>query len=191
MPAKNKKFYLSFSLFLFLFFCAMILRVNSSGPSNPFGFSRIISKFKTDSLPNTDSLKTSIDTVHINYKNLYGEIVKTGIKFPEIVWAQAILESGHFKSNVFKSNNNLFGMMVPRKRSTVALPGSSLYAKYESWKSSVYDYKLYQDYIFRNSELSEAEYYKHLDRRYCYGAGANYSVKLKKIISKYSNLLKS
>ena len=189
MQTKKTRFYLLSSLFLFLLFSVMILQVNSSGPSNSFGFARIISGIKTDSLP--DSLEVSIDTAHVNYKNLYDEIVKKGIKFPKIVWAQAVLESGHFKSNVFNNNKNLFGMMMPRKRNTVALPSSSLYAKYDSWQSSVYDYKLYQDYIFRNSELDEKEYYRHLDRRYCYGAGCNYSTKLKKIIAKYSNLLGS
>ena len=191
MQTKKNRSYLLPFLFLFLLSSVLILRVNSSEPPNPFEFSKIISGFKTDSLPKLDSSEIGIDTVHVNYQNLYDEIVKQGIKFPKIVWAQAILESGHFKSKVFNNNNNLFGMMVPRKRKTVALPGSSLYAKYDSWQSSVYDYKLYQDYIFRNSELNEKEYYSHLDRRYCYGAGVNYSAKLKKIIAKYSDLLKS
>ena len=37
-------------------------------------------------------------------------ILELNIKFPHIVYAQAVIESGHFKSNIFKTNSNLFGM---------------------------------------------------------------------------------
>jgi hypothetical protein len=41
------------------------------------------------------------------------------MKFPHIVLAQAKLETGNFDSNIFKENNNLFGMKQARIRTYV------------------------------------------------------------------------
>ena len=38
------------------------------------------------------------------------KIKELGFKYPHIVMAQAILETGNFKSPVFQENHNLFGM---------------------------------------------------------------------------------
>ena len=51
----------------------------------------------------------------ITKENLYEQIMKYGIKFPDVVFAQAVLESGQFTSKLFKSANNLFGMKIPTK----------------------------------------------------------------------------
>ena len=40
------------------------------------------------------------------------------VKFPDIVFKQAILESKHFTSNIFKQNSNLFGMRISTSRPT-------------------------------------------------------------------------
>jgi len=45
------------------------------------------------------------------------ELKRLNVKFPHIVMAQAIAETGHYKSQVFKENNNLFGM----KQATVRI----------------------------------------------------------------------
>jgi uncharacterized FlgJ-related protein len=77
-------------------------------------------------------------------------LVKTmkdmGIQHVDVVLAQAILESGTFTSNVFKTKNNLFGMKVPGRRETTAINKKG-YAAYRSWLDCVKDYKLYQDYV--------------------------------------------
>ena len=52
----------------------------------------------------------------ITRENLYEQIINYGIKFPDVVLAQAVLESGQFTSKLFKSANNLFGMRIPKKR---------------------------------------------------------------------------
>lgn len=46
--------------------------------------------------------------------NLYREIVRNGILYPEIVLAQAILETGWFRSSLCRDRNNLFGLTNPR-----------------------------------------------------------------------------
>lgn len=76
-------------------------------------------------------------------KALKEEIGTLNFKFPHIVYAQAVLESGRFKSKIFLENNNLFGMKVASSRATLGKGEQSGYAYYDSWKESLYDYALY------------------------------------------------
>lgn len=148
-----------------------IFTLFSSGNALPFG----------DFKPQVN--KDSICLKKISYENLYTEIVNQGIEYPEIVWAQAILESGHFKSKVFRQNNNPFGMKLPRRRETTAIRAKNSYALYESWQDAVKDYKFYQEYYFKNRTISKSSYYEHLDKKYS-SAGGVYSNRLKSIILK-------
>ena len=122
---------------------------------------------------------------------LWKTINEMNISHPEIVFAQAILETGNFTSNVFIKNNNLFGMKVPGKRPTIAKKPKRKggYAIYDSWKESVEDYKLYQSYIFRKEQLGKAKYFIYLDKIYCQNQG--YSNKLKKIIKQNKRIFNS
>jgi uncharacterized FlgJ-related protein len=126
----------------------------------------------------------------LNKENLWYVIKRLDIKHPEVVFAQALLESGNFTSKVCKIHNNLFGMKFPGKRETVAIGKSkSGYAKYSSWIESVEDYALYQDYIFlkKKKEFGKIEYFTYLDKTYA--EGANYSIKLKRIIKENKNYI--
>jgi uncharacterized FlgJ-related protein len=131
----------------------------------------------------TTSLNLGETKKSVNYQSLYEEIVKQGIEYPEIVWAQAVLESGNFDSDVFHKNNNLFGMRLPERRRTVADGAFHGYAKYGSWQESVEDYKLYQEYYFKDKKISKKSYFSHLNRSYC-EIGGQYSTRVKSIISK-------
>ena len=42
-------------------------------------------------------------------KTIYDKIVSEGVKYPGIVYRQAILETGWFKSSIYKRKNNMFG----------------------------------------------------------------------------------
>ena len=42
-------------------------------------------------------------------------------KYPGIVYAQGVIESGGFSSQLFKLNNNIFGMRLPMYRKTYAI----------------------------------------------------------------------
>lgn len=55
-----------------------------------------------------------------------------GLKHKDIVYAQAILETGNFKSKVCKENNNLFGLYNSKKKR---------YCKFKHWTESVVAYK--------------------------------------------------
>ena len=97
--------------------------------------------------------------------SVYQYILFLNIKHPEVVFKQAKIESGNFKSKVFREYNNMFGMKMPYKRPTMAIgKTSSGFAIYDSWKDSVIDYALYQAYSAKN--LSEEAYIDHLNDHY-------------------------
>ena len=93
------------------------------------------------------------------------------IKFPEVVYAQAVIESGNFTSKKFIEDNNLFGMRKAKSRCTLAF-GTGTYAKFKTWRESVIDYALYQT-AFAKKCRTRAEYVNHLARNYA--TSGNYS----------------
>lgn len=103
------------------------------------------------------------------------------VKFPHIALAQAKLETGNFKSAVFKQNNNLFGMKQARVRVNTAKGTSLNHAYYDNWQESVYDYAFYQCRYMTNAR-TEAEYFAALDASYA--EASQYSGTLKGIIQK-------
>ena len=92
-------------------------------------------------------------------------ILELNIKFPHIVYAQAILESGNFKSNIFLENNNLFGMKVSKLRPTTNKGEDKNHAFYNNWKESVQDYAFYQA-AYLNKIKTEDEYFQYLKINY-------------------------
>jgi hypothetical protein len=111
----------------------------------------------------------SVDTHYYNsdltVENLYAALKKHGIKFPKIVLAQAILETGNFKSRVCKEQNNLFG-----------LRHSKGYYSFDHWEESVIAYRDWVQYKHRNGE----GYYSFL-KRINYAASKSYIYKVREI----------
>jgi hypothetical protein len=101
------------------------------------------------------------------------------IKFPHIVMAQSILETGDFKSHIFKENHNLFGMKQAMSRVNTAKGTKNNHAYYDTWEESVYDYAFYQC-RFLGGIGSEEDYFKYLGNSYA--EAGNYVVMLKKVI---------
>jgi hypothetical protein len=140
----------------------------------------------TTKLSNGISNKNRFEFIYhkISYSSLYKEILKLDLLFPDVVFAQALLESGHFSSEVFKSENNLFGMKYPRQRATTSLKkGKTGYANYIHWTQSVHDYKLWQTNMISGEENINKEQYLRLLGR-VYAEDKKYILKLKSIISK-------
>jgi flagellum-specific peptidoglycan hydrolase FlgJ len=121
-------------------------------------------------------------------QKLYEQIIKYGIKFPDIVFVQAMLESGEFTSKLFKSANNLFGMKVPSKRESVRIGATrSGYSKYEDWMFSVYDYLLWQNHVLKTrDDITKKQYFALLGK--IYAKDPKYVIKLKQGISKYNHI---
>ena len=123
-------------------------------------------------------------TKPITGSSLVELIEQMNIQHPKIVVAQAIIESGHFKSKLFQINHNLFGMRKAYQRPTTRIPADidfyfESYAYYHNWQYSVFDYALWQSSFARN--LSETEYLDLLKRTYA--EDEEYISKIKKIIS--------
>lgn len=98
-----------------------------------------------------------------------GMLKELNVKFPYIVMAQSIIETGHWKSNIFRENNNLFGMKEAKQRITTAGGTQNNHAFYAHWRSSVYDYAFYQSSYLKTINTEE-EYFQYLGASYAEAA---------------------
>jgi hypothetical protein len=114
-------------------------------------------------------------------EKLVDKITELNFKFPHIIMAQAMQETGHFKSTIFRENNNLFGMKEARLRATLAQGTSRNHAYYNTWQESVYDYAMYYNSYLRKIK-TEDEYFDYL--RQNYAEDPDYVPRLKDIIRK-------
>ena len=88
--------------------------------------------------------------------NLYQEIIRNGIKHPKIVLAQAILETGWFRSPFCRNRHNLFGLTNPK---------TGKYYEFNHWMESVRAYytKVQYRYSQKNRiNSSDVDYLKWL-----------------------------
>lgn len=96
---------------------------NDNRPSDRNGNKRMspitIGKKLNDSLP------------ELTIPNLYKEIKRNGILYPKIVLAQAILETGWFRSPLCRNRHNLFGLTNPQTKT---------YYEFNHWTESVRAY---------------------------------------------------
>jgi hypothetical protein len=124
-------------------------------------------------------------------ENFAKEVVKQNIEHPDIAIAQAMIESAHFKSNIFLQNNNPFGMKFPEQRKTLAVKKNLGHAFYNHWIDAVKDYKLWQ--TERNlSGLNKDNYLQKLNKLYCFPpeCGHNdYAKKVKSLLVRATNLI--
>lgn len=111
---------------------------------------------------------------------LVSELKRLHIKFPYIVLAQSILETGHYTSVIFLENNNLFGMKYPNGRITTCTGVSNDHAVYDDWYQSMYDYSLYSCLYLKNINTEE-EYYTYL--KLYYAESSTYIETLQSIIT--------
>lgn len=109
------------------------------------------------------------------------------VKFPHIVLAQARQETNNFTSDIFKENNNLFGMKMAGARPVFATGTNRKHAMYDNWKYSVYDYIIYQTAYLRNIK-TEAQYLNYLGNYYA--SDSLYKVNIKKHMNKTKLLFK-
>lgn len=137
----------------------------------------------------TIPLKPEMKFHQLSDESLYMIIKLYGIKFPEIVYSQAVLESSQFNSELFVRTKNLFGMKQPNYRETTSLGKSNDgYAQYDHWMMSVRDYHFWQKNNMNESVDSRDEYFKLLSRQYA--EDRKYIVKLKNIIKNNNNSFK-
>lgn len=164
----SKKWYLYYLvMFLFIGFCC------GAYSFNKFKQNRI--KFLTKE----EKLIIIHEHTKFSEDDLIAKIKELNIKFPHIVLGQAKLETGFFTSNIFRENNNLFGMREAKQRITTALGTENNHAYYSSWLESLYDYSFYQCRYLSNIQTEE-QYFNYLEQSYA--EDTTYVSKLKSII---------
>ena len=87
-----------------------------------------------------DITKSENNLPELTIPNLYKEIIRNGILYPKIVLAQAILETGWFRSSVCRNKHNLFGLTNPRK---------GKYYEFNHWTESVQAYYTKVQYKYK------------------------------------------
>lgn len=91
-----------------------------------------------------------------------------GVKHPQIVYAQAVLETGHFKSDLCLNGNNLFGLYNSKKHR---------YYTFDHWKDCIIAYKEMIQYKYKDGD----DYLNFL-KEIGYAEDSEYICKLKKLI---------
>ena len=116
----------------------------------------------------------------ITPKEVYAECKEQGIKYPEIVTAQAIQETGWFKcTGCSLSRNNIFGYYYKGE-----------YKRFNKWEESVQYYKRWQDKHYKGQD-----YYDYLNCLWVSGDGTCtryaqdplYTKKVQAIVKKYAS----
>lgn len=86
----------------------------------------------------------------LTISNLIREIKRNNLLFPDVVLAQAVLETGWFKSSVCRNKHNLFGLTNPRTKT---------YYEFNHWTESVRAYYTKVQYRYKGGD-----YLKWLDK---------------------------
>ena len=94
--------------------------------------STFIKSTKRDCIPNS--------LPELTIPNLYVEIKRNGILYPKVVLAQAILETGWFRSSLCRNRNNLFGLTNPY---------TGKYYEFGHWTESVRAYLTKVQYKYK------------------------------------------
>ena len=96
---------------------------------------------KTELQKKTDDITKSENHLpELTIPNLYKEIIRNGILYPKIVLAQAILETGWFRSSVCRNKHNLFGLTNPH---------TGKYYEFNHWTESVRAYHTKVQYKYK------------------------------------------
>lgn len=95
------------------------------------------------------------------------EILRLEIKYPEIVLAQSVLETGWFKSRRCLEDHNLFGFRTKKG-----------YKLYDDWMQSCSDYQQWQIKYYKGEE----DYYEFL-ANINYAEDSTYLLKVKQLVA--------
>ena len=155
---------------------------NSSIPYS----NKVILEHKIDSLETIlDSINTVIDVYKANKVSKSSFMTKSiedgidealiyyDIKYPDIVKAQALLETGNYTSNLCVNHNNLFGLYDSKNKR---------YYSYKHWYESIEDYKR-----LIQSKYDNNKYYYEFLEDIKYASDKKYVSKLKEIVKEMNN----
>ena len=112
---------------------------------------------------------------------IYDKMIDYRVRFKKVVLAQIMLETGNLKSNIYKSNHNLFGMRYPKGRTTTSIGVKNGYADYESIDDCILDYAIWQTYYCKDIK-NEKAYITYLGK--VYASDKEYTKKIKQLMTK-------
>lgn len=123
----------------------------------------IIDEIKNINKNNIEELSdTNIISLSDSIKSF---IFSLNIAHPDVVYSQAVIESGNFRSKLFLNDNNMFGMKVAERRPTTRrYITENGYSGYYNWRESIIDYALWQAWSAKG--LSRDAYLILLDNLY-------------------------
>lgn len=132
------------------------------------------SNIESTTVENTDNIEHSAAPaffIQSPEEGLIEALDYYGIQYPEIVYAQALIETGHFKSKLCTQYNNLFGLYNSRTRS---------YYRFDNWWDSVIAYRDKVQYKYKG----DVDYYTFLVKL-PYATDPNYIRKIKQLEHRY------
>lgn len=122
--------------------------------------------------------------------SIYELAKKSDAWYPEVIYAQAILESSSGKSELAQTCNNLFGMKKALTRPNTQINYmvnertslEKIYGVYMNWQHSVIDRILWDEWVFSGKKPSREQYMAKLGG--VYAEDKQYVSKLNKIIER-------
>ena len=137
-------------------------KIFSSPPPQPVIVTQLI--LNKDTLVYKDSFEIKKEVIKLTKENLKKELISQNIPQYNIVFHQAMLETGHLTSKLCKNNNNLFGIKQGNR-----------YKSYKTWQDCVVDYRKRI-----SSRYNGGDYYAFL-KRIKYAENPEYIKLLKKM----------
>lgn len=139
---------------MFLFICTFGLFTTSS----------------TVKIPTKDYTTVPITELELNKENFFLVCEIYDVQFPEIVYAQARLESGNFKSKLFETKNNFLGLYNSKIKD---------FYEFEHWTECILGYKELLQFKYTGDEQIETYYQFLIDLPYA--MDPQYITKVKRI----------
>ncbi len=103
-------------------------------------YARVSHEKKSDKGTERTEVSKRKELPALTIPNLYQEIIRNGIRHPKIVLAQAILETGWFRSPLCRNRHNLFGLTNPQ---------TGKYYEFNHWTESVRAYYTKVQYKYK------------------------------------------
>lgn len=150
-------------IFVIVIFITFILGLCMGSTSNS---KEMIEPDPIEIVPDTNSFTN----LELNKANFYFVCGYLGIEHPDIVYAQAQLESGQFTSSVFREKNNFLGLYNSKEET---------YYSFKHWSDCLQGYK---DYVQVKWD-GNVDYYSFL-LSLPYATDPNYLSKIKSIVKR-------
>jgi len=113
----------------------------------------------------------------ISQKILYQYLLSIRAPHAKVMLIQALIESGEFKSSLFKKNHNLFGMKIVTSRASSTPNSNAGFQSYGTWTESVTDFILWE-YSRGIETMNNQEFIGYLSK--IYAEDPNYALKIRK-----------